>query len=59
MHALQQADKRKKPSPDNLFTDVYDNMPKRLHQQYEEMKCQMEIYPDKYPLEAHESIQDV
>lgn len=56
MEALAKADKRKKPNPDLLFTDVYDRMPKHLEEQRSEMYNLMSIYPDRYPLDQYEPL---
>ncbi|XP_002732079.1 2-oxoisovalerate dehydrogenase subunit alpha, mitochondrial-like [Saccoglossus kowalevskii] len=54
MQAFQKAEKSLKPSPTELFADVYDEMPKRLQQQHEEMKRHVEQYKEYYPSEIYE-----
>ena len=59
MTEFKRADLRKKPSPENLFTDVYDTMPKHIRQQYEELKEHVEKYPEHYPVGSFEKIKNV
>lgn len=53
LKAFSQAEKRKKPAISELFTDVYDVMPKHLQEQQREMLAMVEKYPDQYPLSVH------
>ncbi len=59
MDCFKKADVRKKPPPDMLFTDVYDEMPKHIRKQYEEMKSHVNKYPQNYPLEQYEKMKNV
>ena len=49
MQEFQKAERRKKPSPSYLFTDVYEDVPPRLQKQAEEMKQHVEKYREHYP----------
>ena len=59
MTEFKKADKRKRPSPDNLFTDVYDTMLKHIREQYENMKRHISKFPEHYPLEHYEKIKEL
>ena len=59
MENFQKADKRKKPSPELLFTDVYQEVPIHLRQQYNHMREHIYKYPDEYPLQEFEKIRDI
>lgn len=54
MNEFQAAEKRKKPSPSLMMTDVYEEMPPHLEQQLEELKKHVEQYKDHYPLDQFE-----
>jgi len=43
-----QAEKRKQPHIDHLFTDVYDELPWLLQQQQRELKSHLAKYSDHY-----------
>ncbi|PJF17770.1 hypothetical protein PSACC_02387 [Paramicrosporidium saccamoebae] len=47
------AEQQKKPAIDEMFTDVYDEMPWNLKAQREELKQILKENPDKYPLDQH------
>lgn len=47
------AEKRKKPSVQHLFTEVYDSLPPHLVEQQAELKRLMEKYPTHYDTSAH------
>jgi len=47
------AENKKKPSPDLLFTDVYDQLPKHLEEQQKLMKDHVMKYKENYPLDKH------
>ncbi|XP_063610540.1 2-oxoisovalerate dehydrogenase subunit alpha, mitochondrial-like [Penaeus indicus] len=49
MQAFARAERRQKPGWKALFTDVYDNMPEHLQEQYEYMRSHVEEYEDHYP----------
>jgi 2-oxoisovalerate dehydrogenase E1 component alpha subunit len=48
--ALKVAEKVDKPSLEALVTDVYDEVPKHLSQQLDELKAHIKKYPDAYPV---------
>lgn len=54
MEAFARAEKRKRPNPELLFTDVYDTFPPRLQKQMDFMKSHVKQFKDNYPLDAHE-----
>ena len=53
LKAFNRAESRKKPPISDLFTDVYDEMPKQLLEQQQEMLNMVKKYPGEYPLSAH------
>lgn len=54
MEAFAAAEKRLKPSPRHMFTDVYHDVPPHLQKQYNEMKAHVNKYSEHYPLKNHE-----
>ena len=56
LDAFNDAEKRLKPNPELLFTDVYDEMPERLKQQMKEMKEHVTKYSEHYPLKMFEEM---
>lgn len=54
MEAFARAEKKKRPNPELLFSDVYDEMPPRIHKQMEDMKSHCTQYKEYYPLDSHE-----
>jgi 2-oxoisovalerate dehydrogenase E1 component alpha subunit len=48
LRALETAEKKPKPSLEELFTDVYKDKPWHLLQQENELKQHIEKYPDHY-----------
>jgi len=50
LDAFSKAEKTLKPSWQELFTQVYDDVPKDLQKQMEEMEAHVEKYKDQYPL---------
>ena len=54
MEAFARAEKKKRPNPELLFSDVYDQMPPRIHKQMEDMKSHCTQYKEYYPLDSHE-----
>ncbi|KAK2146731.1 hypothetical protein LSH36_587g01020 [Paralvinella palmiformis] len=57
LDAFSDAEKRLKPNPELLFTDVYDEIPKRLQQQLKEMKEHVRKYEEHYPLKMFEKME--
>ncbi|XP_050408545.1 2-oxoisovalerate dehydrogenase subunit alpha, mitochondrial-like [Patella vulgata] len=51
---LEASQEHKLPSPEAMFTDVYDVVPKHLEKQFNDMKRHLQTYPDVYPLEKHD-----
>lgn len=45
------AEKRPKPPIQEMFTDVYDQMPWNLKEQQDELKLILKENPDQYPLD--------
>ncbi|CAK8678077.1 unnamed protein product [Clavelina lepadiformis] len=56
LKAFTAAEKRKKPSPSLLFTDVYDDLPPNLVKQRQEMVDHLGKYSKHYPLDDHEPV---
>ncbi|XP_013400822.1 2-oxoisovalerate dehydrogenase subunit alpha, mitochondrial-like isoform X2 [Lingula anatina] len=54
MEAFQKAEKKKKPNPELMFSDVYDEVPLHLKRQMEEMKGHVSKYREYYPLDNFE-----
>jgi len=52
--ALNKAEKEKKPNWEELFTDVFDTLPKNLIEQKEELVKHIAKYPENYHLEEYE-----
>jgi len=50
--AFERAEKKKKPSPTEMFTDVYDDVPQHLQLQMEQMKKHVTKYKEHYPLDG-------
>lgn len=46
---LKVSEKVLAPALEEMFTDVYDEMPQHLTEQYEELKAHIKRYPDVYP----------
>lgn len=55
MKCFLAAEKRKKPSVEDLFTDVYDELPPNLVEQRKELATLMEKYPEHYSTTNHAS----
>ncbi|XP_033733719.1 2-oxoisovalerate dehydrogenase subunit alpha, mitochondrial-like [Pecten maximus] len=56
MEAFARAEKRKRPNPEFLFTDVYDDVPLHLQKQMDDMKKHVAKYPQHYPTDAHDKM---
>lgn len=50
MQSFARAERRQKPSWKQMFTDVYDDMPEHIREQYEYMQNHVEEYQDHYPV---------
>ncbi|KAI9499258.1 thiamine diphosphate-binding protein [Zychaea mexicana] len=53
MKSFTAAEKRKKPALENLFTDVYDEVPPNLVAQQQELQELIKKYPEYYSLEDY------
>nr|XP_033810856.1 2-oxoisovalerate dehydrogenase subunit alpha, mitochondrial [Geotrypetes seraphini] len=54
MEAFEQAERKLKPHPDNMFSDVYMEMPAHIMQQRESLWRHLKIYGEHYPLDHYE-----
>ncbi|KAL8622837.1 hypothetical protein ACOMHN_026958 [Nucella lapillus] len=54
MKAFAEAEPRKRPSPEEMFHDVYAELPPHLEQQMNEMKEHVKQHKEHYPLEQYE-----
>ena len=52
---MQRARKVKLPPMEYLFTDVFDEMPQRLQQQWDQLKEHLAKYRQHYPVDKHDS----
>lgn len=52
LEALKAAEHRPAPVLEELVTDVYDQVPRHLQQQLEQLKSHIRLYPDAYPKTA-------
>ena len=53
MQAFQRAEHKRKPAPEELFNDVYDELPWHLKKQRKEMIDFVRSNPEHYPLKEH------
>ena len=56
LEAFAKAEKVKKPNPEEVFHDVYAELPKHLQQQLADMKAHLKQYKDHYPLDMFEEM---
>ena len=56
MVAFQKAEKKPRPAPEDLFNDVYDELPWNLRKQRKEMLDSVRNNPEQYPLKEHAKI---
>ncbi|KAK2848313.1 hypothetical protein Q7C36_009995 [Tachysurus vachellii] len=54
MEALEKAERRLKPNPELIFTDVYKDLTPQLDKQKESMVRHLQQYKEHYPLDQHE-----
>lgn len=54
MEAFEQAERKPKPSPSLLFSDVYQEMPAQLRKQQEALARHLQTYGEHYPLDHFE-----
>ena len=51
MEAFEQAERKPKPNPNLLFSDVYQEMPTQLRKQQEALARHLQTYGEHYPLD--------
>ena len=56
MKAFAEAEPRKRPNPEEMFQDVYQELPRHLQQQMKEMKDHVMSHKEHYPLEQYEKM---
>ncbi|NXS42649.1 ODBA dehydrogenase, partial [Balaeniceps rex] len=54
MEAFEQAERKPKPNPQLLFSDVYQEMPPHLRRQRAALEQHLQHYGEHYPLEHFE-----
>ncbi|XP_069500490.1 2-oxoisovalerate dehydrogenase subunit alpha, mitochondrial isoform X2 [Ambystoma mexicanum] len=54
MEAFEQAERRLKPKPELMFSDVYAEMPPHIQKQQESLHRHLKIYGEHYPLDLYE-----
>ena len=54
MEAFEQAERKPKPNPQLLFSDVYREMPPHLRRQRAALERHLQHYGEHYPLEHFE-----
>ncbi|NXY91720.1 ODBA dehydrogenase, partial [Alcedo cyanopectus] len=54
MEAFEAAERKPKPNPQLLFSDVYREMPPNLRRQQEALQRHLQTYGEHYPLEHFE-----
>uniref|UniRef100_A0A667HRR7 2-oxoisovalerate dehydrogenase subunit alpha n=2 Tax=Felinae TaxID=338152 RepID=A0A667HRR7_LYNCA len=54
MEAFEQAERKPKPNPNLLFSDVYQEMPAQLRKQQESLARHLQAYGEHYPLDHFE-----
>ncbi len=54
LDALSKAESQKKPALISMFTDVYDEMPWNLKEQYAKLQDLVKKYPEDFPINDHE-----
>jgi 2-oxoisovalerate dehydrogenase E1 component alpha subunit len=50
MSAFANAEKLPKPNWIELFTDIYDEMPKCIEEQVNDLKKHLDVYKEHYPM---------
>lgn len=58
MEAFEKAERRLKPNPELLFTDIYNEMTPGLAKQKESMLRHIQQYKEHYPLDLYEKIEN-
>lgn len=59
MTSFARAEKRLKPNPAFMFTDVYDEVPPHIQQQMDETKAHVDIYKEQYPVKYFEDMKSL
>ena len=54
MEAFEQAERKPKPNPQHLFSDVYREMPPNLRRQRAALERHLQHYGEHYPMELYE-----
>ena len=54
MQSFAEAEAKKKPNPELLFSDVYKDMPKHIEKQLHSMKDHVNMYKEHYPTENYD-----
>ncbi|XP_078517188.1 2-oxoisovalerate dehydrogenase subunit alpha, mitochondrial [Lissotriton helveticus] len=54
MEAFEQAERKLKPKPELMFSDVYATMPSHIQKQQESLFRHLKIYGEHYPLDLYE-----
>ncbi|KAM4696666.1 2-oxoisovalerate dehydrogenase subunit alpha, mitochondrial [Rhinophrynus dorsalis] len=54
MEAFEEAERRRKPKLEHMFTDVYSEMPPHLKKQEESLWKHLKLYGEHYPLDSYE-----
>uniref|UniRef100_A0A8B9Y1Z3 2-oxoisovalerate dehydrogenase subunit alpha n=2 Tax=Bos TaxID=9903 RepID=A0A8B9Y1Z3_BOSMU len=54
MEAFEQAERKLKPNPNLIFSDVYQEMPAQLRKQQESLARHLQTYGEHYPLDHFE-----
>ena len=52
LETMKRAQKRPPPHLDSLVSDVYDEVPTALAEQFDKLKAHIRRYPDEYPKTA-------
>ncbi|KAL5008673.1 hypothetical protein ScPMuIL_014254 [Solemya velum] len=56
LEAFSKAEAQKKPNPELMFDDVYDEIPEHIKKQKDQMKQHVNQYKEFYPLDIHEEM---
>ena len=54
LEAFAKAEKKKKPNPNLMFEDVYNELPKHLQKQMTEMRQHVSQHKEHYPVDIFE-----
>ena len=56
LEAFAKAEKIRKPNPELMFTDVYEEVPTHLKEQLSHMKQHVNTYKEHYPLDSYQKM---